>query len=208
MRSLIGWQGAVVAALVVLAGCAGGVTTFEADAAVVDRATAAETDYEFNGTAERTAERTYEVAGSEQEVTVINQVSTYEKSVEVPGVGSRPLAAVVVLSSPSIDLAGNEFNPLADATASDLAGMVGDRREGLTVGEKRGEATVRTLGTRTTVSRFAGTQSVGPASVDVAVHVAKVEHEGDYVVAFGVYPTRLEDAETVRRMIGALVHPA
>ncbi|MFB6305358.1 MAG: DUF6517 family protein [Haloferacaceae archaeon] len=202
-------KGVAVAALVVLAGCgAGGVTTFEADAAVVSQSVVADTDYEFNGTTSETINRTFEVAGSEQDVTVTNKISTYEKSVEFPGVGSRRVAAVVVLSSPSISIGGSEFNPLADYTAQDLANTVGERRSGLSVGERQGTSTVETLGTETRVTRFAGTQSLGPTTVDVVIQVTKVKHEGDFVVTFAVYPTRLDDAETVRRMIGALVHPA
>lgn len=209
MPGLTGWRAALVAALLVVAGCgAGGVTTFEADPAAVSESVVADTDYEFNGTTEQTINRTVEVAGSEQTATVINKISTYEKAIEFPGVGSRRVAAVVILSSPSVGIGGNEFNPIADFTASDLANTVGERREGLTVGDKQGSSEVQALGTRTTVSRFAGTQSVGPTSVDVVIHVTKIKHEGDFVVTFAVYPTRIDDAETVQRMIGALVHPA
>lgn len=209
MTALPGWKGVTVAALVVLAGCsAGGVTTFEADAAVVDQSVVADTGYEFNGTSKQTINRTFEVAGSQQEVTITNRISTYEKSVEFPGVGSRRAAVVSVLSSPSVGIGGTEFNPIAEFTASDLASTAGDRRSGLSIGEKQGTSTVQTLGTRTTVTRFSGTQSMGSMSVDVTIHVTKVKHEGDFVVTYAVYPTRLDDAKTVRRMIGALVHPA
>lgn len=201
--------GLVVAVLVVLAGCgAGGPTTFEAEPAAVGDETVAETDYEYNGTEEDVVERTFEVAGSEQSVTVVNRVAAYEKAVEVPGVGSRRLAAVAVLSSPSVSLAGTQFNPLAEFAARDLADTLAERREGLTVDRKVGESTVEALGTGVTVHRFEGRQSVGPASVDVTVQVAKLEHEDDFVAVLAVHPRRLDDAETVRRMIGGLVHPA
>lgn len=200
----------LLATVVVLAGCSAGagVTTFEADAAEVSDAVVGETNYEYNGTEEQTVRRSFEVAGSERNVTVVNKVATYEKAVEVPGVGSRRLAAVVVLSSPSISLAGREFNPLAEFSARDLATTLADRREGLTVERRVGRSTVRTLGTEATVSRFAASQSVGPASTDVTVQVTKLKHEGDFVAVLAVHPERLDDEATVRRMIGGLVHPA
>lgn len=200
----------LVAALVLLAGCsaAGQVTTFEADAAEVPRAVVADTGYEYNGTDTETVERTFEVAGSEQTVTVVNRIAAYEKAVEVPGVGSRRLAAVAVLSSPSVSLGGNQFNPLAEFTARDLAARLADRREGLTVDRRVGRSTVETLDTEVTVSRFAGSQSVGPGSVEVTVQVAKLRHDGDFVVVLAAFPRRFDDAGTVRRLIGALEHPA
>ncbi|MFB6280872.1 MAG: DUF6517 family protein [Haloferacaceae archaeon] len=201
---------ALVAALVVLAGCSAGgeVTTFEADAAEVSDDVVAETGYEYNGTEEQTIERTFEVAGSERNVTVINKVATYEKAVEVPGVGSQRLAAVAVVSSPSISLAGQEFNPIAEFTARDLASQLADRREGLTVERRVGQSGVSTLGTDATVSRFAGSQALGPTSLEVTVQVTKVKHEGDFVAVLAVHPSRLDDEATVRRMIRGLVHPA
>jgi hypothetical protein len=208
MHGVTGWRGALVAALVLLAGCSGGVTTFEADAAAVADGVVAETDYEFNGTTEETVERRVEVAGVEQTVTVINRVSTYGKAMEIPGAGSQKVAAVTVLSSPSVGVAGSEFNPLAEFTPQDLADTVGDQREGLSVGERTGESTVETLGTQVTVTQFAGTQSLGPTNVEVAIHVTKLKHDGNFVAVFAVYPQQLNDGETVRRMIAGLVHPA
>ncbi|MFB6303098.1 MAG: DUF6517 family protein [Haloferacaceae archaeon] len=202
-------RGLLVATMILVAGCsAGGLTTFEADAATVSDSVVSDTNYEYVGTREQTVTRTFEVAGSEQRVTVVNKVSTYEKAVEVPGVGSRRLAAVVVLSSPSISLAGSQFNPIAEFTARELAAALADRRAGLTVDRQVGRSTVRTLGTEVTVSRFAGRQTVGPTDVDMTVQVAKLKHEGDFVAVLAVYPRWLDDAETVRRMIRGLVHPA
>lgn len=198
----------LLALVVVVAGCAGGVTSFEADAARVSQSVVADTNYEYNGTVDRAVTRTFEVGGSTQNVTVTNRMATYDKAIEVPGLGSQRLAVVVVLSSPSIGLAGSEFNPLADASARDLAAMLSERRAGLSVDRRVGQSTVETLGTRVTVHRFRGSQSVGPTSLDVTVQVTKVEHEGDFVVVSAVYPRRLDDAETVRRMIRGLSHPA
>lgn len=208
MQGATGWRGALVAALVVLAGCSGGMTTFEADAAAVSDGVVTETNYEFHGTADQTVERRVEVVGVEQTVTVINRMSTYEKAIEIPEIGSRKVAAVTVLSSPSVGFAGSEFNPIAEFTAQDLADTVGDEREGLTVDERTGESTVETLGTQVTVTRFTGTQSLGPTNVDVAIHVTKLKHDGDFVAVFAVYPQQLNDGETVRQMIAGLVHPA
>lgn len=198
----------LLALLVVLAGCsAGGVTRFEADAATVSDSVVANTHYEYNGTTERTARRSFEVAGHEQNVTVVNEVATYEKAIEIPGVGAQNLAVVAVVSSPSISLAGKEFNPLADATGRDLAGMLSGGDGGATIDRKVGESTVETLGIETTVSRFAGHWPVGPTSLDVTVQVTKVKHGGDFVAVLAVYPRRLDDARTVRRMIRGLTHP-
>lgn len=202
-------RGLLVAVLVVLAGCgAGGVTTFEAEAAAVSEDVVADTDYEYNGTETDRVQRTFEVAGSERNVTVVNRVTTYDKAVEVAGGESSRLAAVALLSSPSISLAGSQFNPLADFTARELAERLSDQREGLSVERQVGRSTVEALGAEVTVSRFTGSQAVGPSDMDVTVQVARVKHEGDFVVAFAVHPRRLDDAETVRRMIGGLVHPA
>jgi hypothetical protein len=57
------------------------------------------------------------------------------------------------------------------------------------------------------VTKFDGEASIGGSSVDVYVHVTKVKHDGDFVVAIAIYPQALDgEQETVDELLAGLEH--
>lgn len=191
-----------LAALASTAGCLG--TTRRAAApATVTRGTAAATPYEFAGVESRESRRRVGVGPAARRVTVVSQVATYDRVVTVPGIGAPRVAALVVLSTPAVRILGADRNPVANASPQALAARLAAERDRLAVGERAGERPVRTLGTPTTLTRFAGT---GPAGVPAAVHVASVTHDDDHVVAVAAHPSWLDERPTVVRLVEGLTH--
>jgi len=200
---------AALAFLVVLSGCAAlqGATSFAASpAGVCDEALSA-TDSELAESGWQNVSRTVEAAGVSQEVSISNHLRTYRLRAE----NGSTAAGFGVLSTPRGSVLGQSVNPLAglppDRLVTELAarfGRYGDLREI----ERTGEYTRTTLGTETTVAVFRanGTANDG-GTARVTVHVTKVSHGGDIVIAGGVYETGESDRrDHVARLAGCLTH--
>jgi hypothetical protein len=181
---------------------------FAADPARTDDAAASGAGYELNSTETLVENRTFEAAGQSRTVEVRNRVATYERAVELGPLGRAKLGVFAVVSSPAVEVAGQTFNPLEDASNADLVEMVDSQYSGLSTGEPVSSRSVRALGTETNVTRFEGSATFAGQSVDVFVHVTKVRHEDDFVVAVGVYPQAIDDGDAVVSMVRALEHPA
>lgn len=205
---------ALLAVLLVSSGCLGFVTgeqslEFEADPARTDESVASNAGYESNGTQSVRVERNLSVADVTRRVAVTNEVTTYEKSVEVPVVGSLRLGVFSIISSPAVEVAGRELNPIGDYDNDQLVGLVQSRYDGLSEVRRVSNRTISVLGSDTTVSKYAASTTVRGQQVDVFVHVMKVRHGEDFVVAVGVYPQRLDgEEENVLEMMRAIDHPA
>jgi hypothetical protein len=181
---------------------------FVADPARTDEAAADAAGYELNSTASPTVDRTVEAAGQSRTVEVTNRIATYERSFDLGLLGEAKLGVFAVVSSPAVEVAGRSFNPLADADNGDLVGMIGGRYAGLSADDPVSSRRVRSLGTETEVTKFAGTASVDGREIEVFVHVTKVRDGDDFVVAVGIYPRRIDQSGAVVELIRALEHPA
>jgi methyl coenzyme M reductase beta subunit len=79
--------------------------------------------------------------------------------------------------------------------------------EGLSVGDQVGSQDVTTLGQSTTLQQFAGSATLAGTEVDVYLHTAKFDHEGDYIVVVGIYPQQLDsEAQNVVTLLESLEH--
>ncbi len=204
----------VLAVALLTTGCLGIQERYEAAPATAGDGALSETGYAT--AAEETLTETRENAGpTDENVTVVSHARSYTRNVSLPGGGGeRPLAAFALLSTPSIEVAGSEFNPVADRTAADLAPdlaaragsrLAAGRIEGLeAVGDR--ERTV--LGTDTAVVELRGVATVEGTEVEMVVELTKVRHDGDFVVAAAVHPAALADEEGSRadRLFGAIEH--
>lgn len=194
-----------LAALTPTAGCLG-TTRRTAAPTTVARATLAATPYESAGVESRESRDRVGVGPAARRVTVVSWVATYERAVEIPGVGAPRVAAFVALSTPTVRLLGADRNPVATASPRELAARAAAERDRLTVGERAGARSARTLGTETTLTHFAGATRVGPVEVPTTVHVARVRHEDDHVVAVAAHPSWLDEEPTVVRLLAGLTH--
>ena len=201
-----------LALLLATSGClgvfSGGATTFEAEPADVDEAAASQTGFEKNGTRDSVVTREVGPEGVSETVRVVNKVTTYEKSLEIPLLGSARLGVFSIVSSPAVEIAGQTFNPVADYSNDRLVQLVTNRFGSLSNVEQVGSRQVTVLGSQTTVTKYAATTTVQGQQIDVFVHVAKVRHGDDFLVGVGVYPQRLDQESEVLSLYRAIEHPA
>lgn len=205
--------GALLAILVVTSGCIGFLTgsaplTFSATPATVSEHAVSESGYEYNGTKEVQMTRTFEVAGQQREVAVTNHLSEYDRTVDLGIFGGEKKAAVfAVFTTPQVEIAGKTFNPVGEMSNRELLEQLQSRYESIQIDERVERNIVTTLGTDATVETYAGTAAFGPFDVDVRVQITTIEHDGDFVIAIGVYPRLLpSEDETVRDLIRGLEH--
>lgn len=185
----------VVGLALSLAGCSG-VLLQEETAFVADEANVSETDslaYSHNATQWQNVTRSVKAAGQEREVTVSNRAEVF---VNRSADGSAE-ATVTVVSSPQVTVAGQELNPISDWSQRDALEQFGGQYntyENITDVEERETRQVRMLGKEADMRVFNATLERGTdSSEDIVVGVAKVKHEGDYVVAIAV--RGIDDAE-------------
>ena len=204
---------ATVALLVVTSGCIGFLAgdkplSVESTEASVSSSTLEDAGYEHNRTTTVTVERTFEAAGQSRDVVATNYLTEYEKSVDLGAMGGERKAAVfVAFTTPKVEVLGKTFNPVGDMSNRELLGQLQSRYDSIEVGQQSGSDTVSVLGTEATVERFDGQARIGGTSVDIYVHVTKIEHGDDYVIAVGVYPQRLDgERENVLRLVSGLQH--
>ncbi|NKE36776.1 hypothetical protein GWG54_13300 [Natronococcus sp. JC468] len=174
------------------AGCLGGLledaTTFSASPAIVAESTTDETGYEYQGTEEIVT--TESVAGQEIEVTSYG--SEYVRTIDLPldifG-GSVEAGVFAVIATPQVGVAGEEFNPVGEMGAAEIAREVQGQYEELTVGDSTGERSVAALEDTVVLETFEGEAELqGERTVDVLLDVARHEAGGDHLVIVGVYP--------------------
>lgn len=181
--------------------------TFSAEKATVGQQALDQTGYEEQNVETQVVTRNFTVAGQTRSVEVTNWLSRYERSVDLGPLGSQRAAAFVALSSPEVSVAGKTFNPLADMSSADLLAQFETEYDGMTVGQQVSSTNVTALGKSTRVDKFEGTATLDGQEVDVYIQVTKVKHDGDFVVALGVYPQRLDgEGEKVRALMKGLEH--
>ncbi|MDS0259051.1 DUF6517 family protein [Haloarcula sp. S1CR25-12] len=184
-----------VGLVVLLSGCLGalfgtGATFVASEATVADHESAG---FEQNKTTWINETRTYEAAGQEREVTVSSIANVYFNESVSDG---TPRAAFAVVSTPTVTVAGEPRNPVGEWSDEKIirqfSGELNEYGEIENLTEA-GSENETMLGTDTPVTRFNATVDEGDNETrQVAIRVTTVEHEGDYVLAFGVYDS--EDA--------------
>lgn len=204
---------AVFVMIVLTAGCIGFLTgeepqSFEASPASVGQETADDAGYEKHGPTPLVENRKFSAGGESRTVQVTSHLTEYRKTASIGPIGDRELAAVAVLSTPEVNVLGETFNPVGDMSNDDLVREFTEKYEGISVDEQVGSTTVTALGTDTEVTKYAGQSTfVGGTTIDVYLHVTKVNHAGDFVVVIAVYPQALSgEEESVLAMIRDLDH--
>jgi len=181
---------------------------FEASPATASDAGKDETGYEQANEEESEkmeVERTFSAADQEREVVAVNYISEYERSVSFLGMEQRA-AVFVAFSTPQVDLFGKTFNPIGEMSNRELIKQVQGKYEGMEVGDEVGTTAVDTLGETVDVSKFEGQADFDGTSVDVYIHIAQVEHDGDFVVPIAVYPQEVEEEDKVVTLVEELEH--
>ena len=201
---------ALLALFVVTAGCTGvlsGPITVSASEASVDDAALGETGYEHDRTERMNVSRTVSAAGQSRNVTATNWISEYHASVGIEGVAEQPVAAFVVFSSPNVEVLGQSFNPLAQFNDRQLAETFTSRLDRVGNVQQVGSRNQTMLGQSTEVSEFeADVTTATGIQFDATLHVTRVKHDGDFVVAVGVHPQQLDGEGDVNRLLEGVQH--
>jgi hypothetical protein len=199
--------------LVSLSGCSflAGPLEFSANKATIADAAVEDAGYEEVAVTEDVIEREFSRAGVTKQVRVTNWMAMYERSIDLGALGTQRAAVVSILSTPKIEIAGQgPFNPVGDYSNADLVTLVQDQYEGLSDLQQVEDRRVSILGQTATVSKYSATATLdGGAEVDVYLHVTKVEHGDDYVIAVAVHPQALPNAQQrVDAMLQNVQHEA
>lgn len=204
--------GVLLAALVVTSGCVGFLTgsealEFDASKVTVSDQARSDTGYEEARVAEQTVNETVSAAGQERRVQVTNWMAQYDRSVDLGALGSQRAAVFVALSTPKVEVAGQTFNPVGDMSNRELLQQLQSRYGGLQVGAQVANDSVTALGEERAVEKYEAQADFQGETADVYVHVAKFEHDGDFVVVVAVYPQQLPDEqEKVYALVAGLEH--
>ncbi|WP_135830222.1 DUF6517 family protein [Halorussus halobius] len=200
----------LLALFVVTAGCTGvlsGPITVSASEASVDDAALGDTGYEHNRTEAMNVSRTVSVAGQSRNVTATNWIAEYHASVGIEGVAEQPVAAFVVFSSPKVEVLGQSFNPLDEFSDRHLAETFVSRMDRVENVRQVDSRNRTMLGQSAEVSEFEAsvTTAIG-IQFDATLHVTRVEHEGDFVVALAVHPQQIDGESDVNRLLDGVEH--
>lgn len=189
--------GASVSGIVgVTAGCLSGIindeTTFEASPVRVSPDAGDETDYEHTRTEERVVHREYEGESYEETSYVSEYAREVEHSLEDLESSSVP-AVVSVVSTPTVVVAGEELETLADRDPEVIAESVQDEYEDFDVENNVGGRAVEIddLEIRVSFDTYDATATVADdadAEIDCVVDVVRFDAGEDSLVTIGIYP--------------------
>lgn len=203
---------ALLALLLATTGCLGALTgdapvRATATAPAVDAAVLDTAGYELARNESLQENRTFTVAGQSRTADLTSHLAEYQRTVDLGPAGEHQAAVFTVLATPQVNVLGRTFNPVGEMSAVELVHTFQSQYEGLSVGGTVGTANATLLGRETEVTKLEGAAAIGPVDVDVYVHVTRVRHEGDYVLAFAVYPQFLSDEEaTVLALLSGVEH--
>ncbi len=186
-----------------------GPVTFSAKKATVGEQTLSETHYQEQSVNQSVITRNVSAAGQSKTVTVTNWIAQYDRAIDLGPLGSQRAAVFSVVATPQVDVLGKSFNPIGDYSRERIVMMLQSRYQSIDDVQHVGNYSTTMLGQNTTVGKFsAQAELVGGQSVDVYVHVTRVQVGDDYVLAVAVYPQRIDDTESqhVRTLIHGVEH--
>ncbi len=195
-RTLLAGVGGV--GLATLAGCLGaaGLDSHESQPAGVEESVCEETGYEQTQIDEIVIEETFEVGPYSETVVVTNHMTEYEKAVGVDPLGDVRAAVFMILTTPQVSVAGQEFNPIEEMSTDELIELVAENYDGIDNINEDGDDEVTVFDHETTLSRFTADAEFEGQPLDVFVHVTEaIETDDDLLVAIGVYPQQVQPEE-------------
>lgn len=135
-----------------------------------------ETDDDEVNRSENTTEREFD--GVDATVVVINEVTEYSRSVEMPLVVDGELARFTVSSPPGITVGpGDPANPIEDVNDDDLAMRVQEQYGTVDDDERLDEREAELSGETTTVTRYRADAETEGQPTEVNLHVARGRNE-------------------------------
>lgn len=194
--------------LLVTSGCLGLLTgegsSFEAKPVSVSEEATAETGYSKFDSGSNTVTRSF--AG--QQVRVQNTYAEYARTSSLPLFDDTKVARFTVFASPEVKVAGQSFNPLAKMNNTEIVLRLQSQYDTLSGMQKVSDRQDTVLGIDTKVSKFrANSRTQAGTQTEVFIHITKVKHQGDFVLALGVYPAKMDGEQSnVNRMLAGIQH--
>jgi hypothetical protein len=185
-----------------------------AEPAAVPESAARGAGYEFVNARPAPVTREIEAGGETREVEVTNQVTRYEKTLDLGTLGEARLGSVAGISSPAVEVGGETLNPIGDYSNRQLVELIAGRYSELSVDERVDRRRIDFLGGSERETTFTGTATFGGEDgegieLGVFVEVIKGRSEADFVIGFGVVPRSLPDQrDDVLEMFSSFEHPA
>jgi hypothetical protein len=103
-------------------------------------------------------------------------------------------------------MAGQTLNPAASWSNRRIVDEVAQRGGNVEDVQFEENRTVQSLGESRELGVFSGTTEMSGREVDVRIHIANFEHEGDVLIAVGVHPTRIDERENIDELMGGIEH--
>lgn len=217
-REYLAVAGSLTAAISV-AGCLdealGDEVEFEADGSRVSDDALEETGYEFDELSEHVIEREYEVGDETQDVVVTNKIAKYQKELDADLPGDQDAvdqdavdqerAIFTSLTTPQVDVLGQEFNPVDEMSTDELAEMVQEEYDEVENLREEGESDVIIQGEETTQTKFRADAAYEGNPVELFLHVTEAtEMEDDFVIAAGGYPVLTDEEDNILTLMEAI----
>lgn len=184
--------------LMATSGCLGFITgeealTFASGEATVSESAQQETGYQQTREKDLSVEKNF----SGRQVKVKNHLVEYKRAVSLPTLGSKELARFTLLTTPKVKVAGRTFNPVKGLSNRELAKQLQQKYETVQNIESVNNRSESMLGDTVRVSKFSAEAEVkgGQTTVPVYIHIAQTEAGSDFVIAFAVYPQKLDQQQ-------------
>lgn len=190
--------GAGTVGLVGLSGCLGlvGLDEHASSPAGVEESVRDDTGYEQTAVEEIGIDEGIDLLLYEESVTVLNHLTEHEKTVDMGPIGRQRGAVFLLLTTPQVNVAGQEFNPVEDMDTEELVELVEDNYDDISNITHEADDDVSLLEQDTTHSRFSADAQFDGTDVDVYLHVTEaVESNDDLLIAIGVYPEYVQAEE-------------
>jgi hypothetical protein len=207
---------ATLVGLVLTSGCIGFLTgsealQFSSSEVKVTQSAQEETNYQQARREPQTVTRQFQAAGQTRDVEVTNHLAEYSRSVSLPVFGDQQIARFTVMATPKVRIAGQgPFNPVGDMNNTELVLTLQEKYETISNVRPESDRTVTVFGNETTVSKFRADATTDTGqSVEVFIHITRVDHGDDYLLGVGVYPTQVDgEQENVDTLLQSIDHPA
>jgi hypothetical protein len=191
-----------------LSGCleffTGDAAEFEADPSQVPQDVLDQTGYSRDGVSDQEIERQFEAGGETRDVIVTNKLAEHSRSITASEVGIEDAKAAIFtsLTTPQVDVLGQNFNPVEDMSAQEIMQMVQEKYELVAAPSEEEQRMVTINGEETSMTKFRADAQFEGSPVEMFIHITEaIELGSDFVVTVGGYPTLLAgEAENIIQM--------
>lgn len=189
--------------MIVLSGCVGNITQYEASKASVSNETLNTTGFELVDTQDVYYNDTINVSEQQVNISVLSYATIYEKENEGDLV---PRSAYASLSTPSVSPGGIELNPTVTNPTDEIIKEINKRNEDFrfNIDKKVGEINLtHDYNNNTTVEKYEAKIDVkeADATVDAYIYSGVVSSSDSVIVMAGMIPTAVDDQESEEQKI-------